>query len=235
MNTFIEKFEQTFITEDRYKLFLEGAKNTLLITLIAAIAGILIGSLVAIIRTSAGKAKKGTLGGAILKVLDCISGFYLTITRGTPTTVQLMIMYYIIMVSSTNKILVAIITFALNSGAYVAEIVRSGIMSVDKGQMEAGRSLGFGFAGTMWYIIIPQAFRNVLPALVNEFITLLKETSICGYIAMQDLTSAGNIVMSRTYDAFFPLISVALIYLGLVMLLTAFMGKLERRLHNNAK
>ena len=139
-------------------------------------------------------------------------------------------MFYVIMVSSNNKILIAVLTFAINSGAYVAEIVRSGIMSIDNGQFEAGRSLGFNYASTMFHIIIPQAFKNVLPALMNEFITLLKETSICGYIGLMDLTRAGDFIRSRTYEAFFPLIAVALIYLVIVMILTALVNRLERRL-----
>ena len=144
--------------------------------------------------------------------------------------IQLLIMFYVVFVSSNNKVFVAVMTFGINSGAYVAEIVRSGIMSVDNGQMEAGRSLGFNYTQTMWYVIMPQAFKNVLPALVNEFIVLLKETSICGYIGLMDLTRGGDIIRSRTYEAFFPLIAVAIIYLVIVMLLTAFVNRLERRL-----
>ena len=190
---------------------------------IASLIGIILGFIIAIIRSTADKTGK-------LKVLDMICRAYLTIIRGTPAMIQLLIMFYVVFVSSNNKVFVAIMTFGINSGAYVAEIVRSGIMSVDNGQMEAGRSLGFNYAQTMWYVIMPQAFKNVLPALVNEFIVLLKETSICGYIGLMDLTRGGDIIRSRTYEAFLPLIAVAIIYLVIVMLLTAFVNRLERRL-----
>lgn len=150
--------------------------------------------------------------------------------------VQLLIMYYVIFASSNlNKVVVAFLAFGINSGAYVAEIVRSGIMSIDRGQLEAGRSLGFSYASTMWYIIMPQAFKNVLPALANEFIVLLKETSICGYIGLMDLTRGGDIIRSRTYNAFMPLLAVALIYLILVMILSALVRQLERRLRNSER
>lgn len=223
MEFFREKLIETFITENRYLFFVKGLGNTLVITVFAALLGIIIGFLVAIIKSTHDRTGK-------LIILNKICSFYLTVIRGTPTTVQLLIMYYIIMAGSNNKILIAIMTFAINSGAYVAEIVRSGIMSIDNGQFEAGRSLGFNYVQTMWYIIIPQAFKNVLPALVNEFITLLKETSISGYIALNDLTRGGDIVRSITYEPFFTLFTVALIYLCIVMVLTFFAGKLERRL-----
>lgn len=226
MNEFSRKFIQTFVTDNRYQYFLSGLGNTLLITFFAALIGIVIGFIVAIVRTTYERTGK-------LKVLNAIFKVYLTVIRGTPAMVQLLIMYYIIMAGSNNKVLIAILTFGINSGAYVAEIVRSGIMSIDIGQLEAGRSLGFNYVQTMWYIIVPQAFKNVLPALANEFITLLKETSISGYIALNDLTKAGDIVRSRTYEAFFPLITVALIYLVMVVVLTALVGKLERRLRQS--
>ncbi len=220
-------FYATFITENRYRYFLSGLGNTLLITVFATILGVFIGFIVAIIRTTADTAPSKR---PVLVFLDKLARVYLTVIRGTPTTVQILIMYYIVMANSTNKLLIAVITFGINSGAYVAEIVRSGIQSIDKGQFEAGRSLGFTYAKTMWYIIIPQAFKNVLPALANEFITLLKETSIAGYIALNDLTRAGDIVRSLTYEPFFSLITVALIYLVIVMVLTYLVGILERRL-----
>ena len=187
-----------------------------------------LGFLVAIIRSTHDKH-----GG--LNILNFICKVYLTIWRGTPTMVQLLIMYYIILVALDNKILVAVIAFGLNSAAYVAEIVRSGIMSVDVGQFEAGRSLGLNYTQTMRLIILPQAFKNVLPALANEFITLLKETSISGYIAIPDLTKGGDIIRSQTYDAFLPLFGVAVIYLVLVMILTAGVHKLETRLRTNER
>ena len=206
MSDFIAKFQQDFIESDRYLYLLRGLGNTLLIAALAVILGIVLGFLVAIIRSTHDKH-----GG--LNILNFICKVYLTIWRGTPTMVQLLIMY--------NKILVAVIAFGLNSAAYVAEIVRSGIMSVDEGQFEAGRSLGLNYTQTMRLIILPQAFKNVLPALANEFITLLKETSISGYIAIPDLTKGGDIIRSQTYDAFLPLFGVAVIYLVLVMILTA--------------
>lgn len=230
MQYLTEHFISAFVTEDRYKFFLTGLKNTLIITILAALLGILIGFLIAIVRTTSDKSDKKN---PVLAILDGICRVYLTVIRGTPTTVQLLIMYYIVMSGSTNKLLIAIMTFGINSGAYVAEIVRSGIQSIDKGQFEAGRSLGFNYAQTMWYIIIPQAFKNVLPALANEFITLLKETSISGYIALNDLTHAGDIIRSLTYETFFPLLTVAAIYLVLVMILTFLVGKLERRLRSS--
>ena len=223
MDEFKRKFIQNFIEDNRYEWLLEGLGNTLTITFFAAILGIVIGFLIAIIRSTSDRTGK-------LKFLDFLCRVYLTVIRGTPAMIQLLIMFYVIMVSSNNKILIAVLTFAINSGAYVAEIVRSGIMSIDNGQFEAGRSLGFNYASTMFHIIIPQAFKNVLPALMNEFITLLKETSICGYIGLMDLTRAGDFIRSRTYEAFFPLIAVALIYLVIVMILTALVNRLERRL-----
>jgi len=224
------KFIQTFVTENRYLFILTGLKNTLVITIFAALIGIVIGFLVAIIRTTHDSSDKKH---PVILVLNVIAKIYLTVIRGTPATVQLLIMYFIVMSSSTNKVLIAIMTFGINSGAYVAEIVRAGIQSIDKGQMEAGRSIGFNYVQTMWYIIIPQAFKNVLPALCNEFITLLKETSISGYIALNDLTRGGDIIRSLTYETFFPLLTVAAIYLIMVMILTALVGKLERRLNNS--
>ena len=221
MSDFIAKFQQDFIESDRYLYLLRGLGNTLLIAALAVILGIVLGFLVAIIRSTHDKH-----GG--LNILNFICKVYLTIWRGTP-------MYYIILVALDNKILVAVIAFGLNSAAYVAEIVRSGIMSVDEGQFEAGRSLGLNYTQTMRLIILPQAFKNVLPALANEFITLLKETSISGYIAIPDLTKGGDIIRSQTYDAFLPLFGVAVIYLVLVMILTAGVHKLETRLRTNER
>ena len=228
MSDFIAKFQQDFIESDRYLYLLRGLGNTLLITALAVILGIVLGFLVAIVRSTHDK-------HCGLKILNVICKVYLTIWRGTPTMVQLLIMYYIILVALDNKILVAVIAFGLNSAAYVAEIVRSGIMSVDEGQFEAGRSLGLNYGQTMRLIILPQAFKNVLPALANEFITLLKETSISGYIAIPDLTKGGDLIRSQTYDAFLPLLGVAAIYLVLVMILTAGVHKLETRLRTNER
>jgi His/Glu/Gln/Arg/opine family amino acid ABC transporter permease subunit len=204
-----------------------GLKVTLIVTLFAVLIGIVIGFLVAIIRSTHDKTGK-------MKVANFICNIYLTVVRGTPVVVQLLIIYFVIFGGITiNKVIVAVLAFGFNSGAYVAEIFRSGIMSIDAGQMEAGRSLGFSYSKTMVYIIMPQAFKNVLPALANEFIVLLKETSVSGYIAMEDLTKGGDIIRSRTYDAFMPLIAVALIYLVMVMIFTKLVALLERRLRNS--
>lgn len=229
MNDFILSFENNFITDNRYLYLVQGLGTTLLITLFAAILGILLGFLVAIVRSTYDKTGK-------LKFVNAICNVYLTVIRGTPAMVQLLIMYYVIFAStSMSKVVVAILSFGINSGAYVAEIVRSGIMSIDNGQFEAGRSLGFSYPETMYYIIMPQAFKNVLPALANEFIVLLKETSICGYIGLMDLTRGGDIIRSRTYEAFMPLIAVAIIYLILVMIMTHFVRLLERRLRSSER
>lgn len=229
MESFKTSFINNFITDDRWKYLTSGLEKTLIITFFAAILGIVLGFLIAIIRTSADKTGKLKIANAICKV-------YLTVIRGTPVVVQLLIINFVIFASSSiNTVIVAILAFGINSGAYVAEIVRSGIMSVDNGQFEAGRGLGFNYAQTMWYIIVPQAFKNILPALANEFIVLLKETSVCGYIGIMDLTRGGDLIRSRTYEAFMPLIAVALIYLVIVMILTAGVNRLERRLRSNER
>lgn len=230
------QFILNFINDGRWKYLLNGLGITLEITFFALLLGISIGVVIAIIRSSYDnniETMGSGFGSGILKLLNAVSKMYLTVIRGTPVVVQLLIMYYIIFATSNNKIFVAVLAFGINSGAYVAEIVRSGIMSIDKGQMEAGRSLGLNYVQTMAFIIIPQAVKNVLPALANEFITLLKETSVSGYIALQDLTKGGYIIIGRTYSAFMPLIAVALIYLILVMFFTWLVGKLERRLRSN--
>ena len=226
MQTFIDKFTQNFIEDDRYMYLVKGLGNTLIITLFALLIGIAVGFLVAVIRST--HDKHGGLG-----FLNAICKLYLTVWRGTPTVVQVMIMYYVILVSVSNKIVVAVVAFGLNSAAYVAEIVRSGIMSIDEGQFEAGRSLGLNYSQTMRLIILPQAFKNVLPALGNEFITLLKETSVSGYIGMMDLTKGADIIRSQTYEAMMPLLGCAAIYLILVMILTAGLRKLEGRLRKS--
>ena len=231
---FYVKFYQAFIEGSRWKQYLNGVGTTLLVTAMALTLGILLGIVVAVIRTAHDQQRTGHKN-PILGLFNGICKVYVTVIRGTPMMVQLLIMYYIILVALDNKILVAVIAFGLNSAAYVAEIVRSGIMSVDEGQFEAGRSLGLNYTQTMRLIILPQAFKNVLPALANEFITLLKETSISGYIAIPDLTKGGDIIRSQTYDAFLPLFGVAVIYLVLVMILTAGVHKLETRLRTNER
>ena len=216
-----------FIDDNRWRYITDGLKITLLVTVFAVLIGVVLGFLIAIVRTTHDKTGK-------LKILNAICKVYLTVIRGTPVVVQLMIIYFIIFGSvDISKVVVAIVAFGINSGAYVAEIFRSGIMSIDNGQFEAGRSLGFNYAQTMMYIVMPQAFKNVLPTLCNEFISLLKETSVSGYIALQDLTKGGDIIRSRTYDAFMPLIAVALIYLAMVMIFTKLVSLLERRLRNS--
>ncbi|MCI7085796.1 MAG: amino acid ABC transporter permease [bacterium] len=232
-----ESFTKTFITDDRWLQLLQGLLVTLEITVFAAFLGIALGFLVAIVRSTfdmnlAGKKCRG-FGDRVLKAINFICNIYITVIRGTPVVIQLMIMYYIVFASSRNGIIAAILSFGINSGAYVAEIVRSGIMSIDKGQFEASRSLGFNYSSTMIYVIIPQAFKNILPALGNEFIVLVKETSVAGYVALQDLTYVGNLIRSRTYEAFFPLIAIALIYLVIVLFLTFLLKKLERRLRSS--
>ncbi|MDO4648252.1 MAG: amino acid ABC transporter permease [Eubacteriales bacterium] len=227
--TFTDDLYLNFIKDNRYLWLLQGLRTTLIITVFAALLGILIGFVVAIICSTHDK-------NGSLKIPNAICRVYLTIIRGTPTMIQLLIMNYVIFASvSVNKLVVGSLAFGINSGAYVAEIVRSGIMSIDEGQTEAGRSLGLNFVQTMRLIIIPQAFKNVLPALVNEFIVLIKETSIIGYIGMMDLTKGAMLIQSRTYNAFLPLIAAALIYLILVMILTFLMNKLERRLRKHER
>ena len=233
-----ERFIFNFIEDNRWKYLWDGLGATLKITFFSLIIGVVIGVFIAIIRSTYeknGKEMRMGLGKVVLWILNLISRVYLTVIRGTPVVVQLMIMYFVIMASSTNKILVATLAFGMNSGAYVAEIFRSGIMSIDQGQFEAGRSLGFNYVQTMQYIIIPQAFKNVLPTLANEFIVLLKETSVSGYVALHDLTKGGDIIRSRTYDAFMPLIGVAIIYLVMVMFFTWLVSILERRLRNSER
>jgi polar amino acid transport system substrate-binding protein len=224
-----DKFKANFITEHRYIYLLQGLGNTLVITFFAMILSLVLGSLIAIVRTS--HDRNGGLG-----ILNALCRLYLTVIRGTPTMVQLLIIYYVVFASANvSKVFVAIIAFGLNSAAYLAEVVRSGIMSVDRGQMEAGRSLGLSYTQTMRYILLPQAFKNVLPAMGNELITLLKETSISGYIGLVDLTKGSDIIRSITYDALMPLGVVALIYLVIVMALSAGVNRLEKNMRKNER
>ena len=219
-----DALSNTFLKDDRWKYLTDGLSTTLLVTFFAVILGMVLGFLIAIVRAT--HDKNGKLG-----VLNFFAKVYLTVIRGTPVVVQLLILYFIIFATvNIDKTLVAIRAFGLNSAAYVAEIVRSGIMSIDNGQFEAGASLGLNYSKTMLFIILPQAFKNILPALANECIVLLKETSVAGYIALVDLTKGGDIIRSQTYEAFLPLIAVAIIYLVMVMFLSAMVSKLERRL-----
>lgn len=231
------KIYKCFLYDDRYEMYITGLGNTLLLTFIALMMGIVLGVVVALIRSSWDK-NGSELQGArrfLLGLLNGICKVYLTVIRGTPALVQLMIWYFVVFASSRNGLMVAAFAFGINSGAYVAEIIRSGIMAVDPGQMEAGRSLGFGYVDTMRYIILPQAFKNVLPALANEFIVLLKETSVASYVSVADLTYAGSIIGGTSYDYLFPLLLTAIIYLAMVMFFTFLVGKLERRLRNSER
>ena len=230
------QFVLNFIEKARWRYLWTGLGNTLEITFFAVLIGIALGTVIAIIRSTADRIMPDMhpgFGRTTLKVFDTICRVYLTVIRGTPVVIQLMIFYYVIFASSRNSVLIAIISFGLNSAAYVAEVVRGGIMSVDIGQTEAGRSLGFNYVQTMWYIVVPQALKNVLPALANEFIVLLKETSVAGYVAIKDLTKGGDIIRGATYSPFMPLIAVALIYLVLVIFFSWLVGKLERRLRSS--
>ena len=235
-NCFKADFRLNFVEDGRWHFLTDGLLNTLKITMVALLIGIFLGVLVALVRTTHDKniaSIRNPFTKAVLKVLNGICQVYLTVIRGTPAVVQLMIMYYIVFASSRNGVMIAMISFGINSGAYVAEIIRGGIMSIDNGQTEAGRSLGFSYPSTMLYIVIPQALKNVLPSLANEFIVLLKETSVAGYVAVEELTKGGDIIRGTTYSAFMPLIAVALIYLVMVMFFTWLVGILERRLRNS--
>ena len=227
MGAFATRLYDDFIAKQRYMYLVEGLGNTVIITLFALLIGVAIGVLIALVRVSYQQSDKK---GVLLRILNFICGLYLTVIRGTPMVVQLMIMYFVILTGGISPVMIAIISFGINSGAYVAEVIRSGIQSVDRGQTEAGRSLGLSSGQTMVHIILPQAFKNVAPAIFNEFIALLKETSVAGYVGIQDLTKGGDIIRSITYDAFPPLIAVALIYLLIVIGLTRILHVIERRL-----
>jgi His/Glu/Gln/Arg/opine family amino acid ABC transporter permease subunit len=219
----VRQFEVTFIINGRYKLFLEGFRNTLIIALGAAIIGIIIGAIVAMVRVYSAQTGRQ-------KILNAVFGAYLALIRGTPIVVQLLIMYYIVFKSVNNGVIVAVIAFGINSGAYVAEIFRAGILSVDIGQTEAGRSLGLSAIKTLFLIVLPQALKNILPALGNEFIVLLKETSVAGYVAVRDLTRAGENVRSITAEPYFSLLFIALVYFILVFGFTKLLGIAEKRM-----
>lgn len=221
----VDDFNLCFVKNDRWEYLLQGLGVTLEVALSAIVLGLAIGFFVAVIRST--HDKYGRFG-----FLDLICKCYLTVIRGTPMVVQLLITYYIILKSVDSKVLIAVLAFGMNSGAYQAEIIRAGITSIDSGQMEAGRALGLSYWRTMARIILPQAIRNVLPALGNEFIVLMKDTSIVGYIALIDLAKGGDIIRSQTYSVYLPYLSVAAIYLVLVMTFTWLLGKLERYLRN---
>ena len=229
MDQIIKSIQFNLIKDNRYMYIVDGLKNTMIITIFATLLGIFLGLIVALVRTTYDNTKK-------LKVLNAICNVYITVIRGTPVVIQLMILFFCIFTSrDVSGVMIAIIGFGVNSGAYVAEVFRSGLMSIDHGQMEAGRSLGLSYLDTMKYVIIPQAFKVVLPTLGNEFIVLIKETSVAGYVAVQDLTKGGDIIRSRTYDAWTPLLIVAGIYLLLTCLFSAFVKKLEISLRKNER
>ena len=230
------QFDLNFIQRNRWRFITTGLGNTLLITLFSLLLGVFIGVIIAAVRSTYDKTAdtaRPTFGRKVLGFFNGLCKVYITVLRGTPVVVQLMIICLVIFAWSDNGVALASLAFGLNSGAYVAEIIRGGIMSIDNGQFEAGRSLGFNYVQTMWYVIRPQVIKNVLPSLMNEFIALLKETSVAGYAAVHDLTYGANTVSSATYNYFFPLISVALIYLALVMFFTWIAGRVERRLRTS--
>jgi ABC-type amino acid transport system permease subunit len=233
-------FELCFIDDERWRWLAEGFVNSIIITLLAIVIGLFFGIVLAAIRSSYDKNEeslklRGGAGYIVLKVLNAIAKIYITVIRGIPVVVQLMIWYFVILVSQENDIVVAVVAFGFNSAAYVAEIFRGGIMSVDNGQFEAGRSLGFNYVQTMFNIVIPQTIKATLPTLLNEVIALLKETSVAGYVGIMDLTKAGDLIRGRTFEAFMPLIAVAIIYLATVIVLTKVFGSIERRLRHNER
>lgn len=234
----IRDFNTAFVVDNRWKYLLEGIQNTLILTFFALILGVVLGIVIAAVRVTYDKQyplmKKG-FPKFLLCVGNAISKVYLTVIRGTPAMVQILIIFFIIMASSNNKMLCGVIAFGVNSGAYVAEIIRGGIMSIDEGQSEAGRSLGLNYVQTMALIILPQTFKSILPALANEFIVLLKETAIAGYVGVTDLTRGANIIRGITYQSFWPLLAIAAIYLIMVMFFTWLVGILERRLRKSER
>lgn len=235
-----KKFMLCFVDNGYWKWLVEGFGKSLLITFFAIILGFIFGVILATIRSSYDKNEeslrlRGGMGYHLLKFLNFLSKVYITVIRGVPVVVQLMIWYFVILVSEKNGVIVAIVAFGFNSAAYVAEIFRGGIMSIDPGQFEAGRSLGFNYVQTMVHIVIPQVIKTVLPTLLNEIIALLKETSVAGYVGIMDLTKAGDLIRGRTFEAFMPLIAVAIIYLLTVIVLTKVFGVFERRLRRSER
>ncbi len=227
IDTFKKNFTKTFIRDDRWKMFVEGFRNTVFIALCSTLLGVFIGMVVALVKVFKAQIDRPNF---IITLLNAICNLYTTVIRGTPAVVQLFIAYYIIFKTSDNYVVVSIFAFGINSGAYVSEIIRAGIVAVDRGQLEAGRSLGLSHVKTMIYIILPQAIKNILPSLGNEFILLLKDTSIAGYIGTTDLMKAGNMVRSRTFEPYFSLLSVAAVYLICVIGMEQVLKYFERRL-----
>lgn len=235
-----DKFMRCFVNEGYWKWLVQGFRASLIITFFAVTMGFVFGIILATVRSSYDKNAvslklRGGFGYHFLKFLNGICKIYITVIRGVPVVVQLMIWYFVIMVDQKNAIVVASVAFGCNSAAYIAEIFRGGIMSIDEGQFEAGRSIGFNYIQTMIYIIIPQVIKTVLPTLLNEIIALLKETSVAGYVGIMDLTKAGDLIRGRTFEAFMPLIAVAIIYLATVVILTNVFSAIERRLRKNER
>lgn len=228
---FFEKFYDIFITQKLFLLLLDGLKYTIVIAVLSVILGVVLGTLVAICKVIPRK-------NPIAKILNAIASVYITIIRGTPVMVQLLLAYFGIFAYSFQEfeykaLFIAILVFGINSSAYVAEIIRSGILSIDRGQMEAGRSLGLSYAGTMFHIVLPQAIKNILPALGNEFIVMIKETSVAGYITVFDMTRAARAIVAKTYEAFVPYLVLALVYLAIVLLAEQLLRLLEKRLRKS--
>ncbi len=226
LDSVLDKAYAAFIENDRWKLYLKGFGVTMEVAVFAALIGIVLGTIVAFMKLSTKRNGKPT-------IFAHIANIYIDIIRGTPSVLQLLIMWFIVLQNCKNGVLVACLTFGINSGAYVSEIMRAGILAVDKGQTEAGRSLGLSHFQTMRYIVIPQAFKNALPPLGNEFIVLIKETAIVGYVGMSDLTRVANQMTSKLYEAFMPLIGSAVIYFTTIKILTILLAKLERRLRKS--
>ena len=237
VEAFCYRVYKCFLFDNRYEMYITGLRNTLLMTAFALLLGVVLGVVVALVRATWDKngSEMHGPGKVILGIANWICKVYLTVIRGTPVLVQLLIWYFVVFAKSRNGMLIAAFAFGINSGAYVAEIFRSGIMAVDIGQTEAGRSLGFGYVATMQHIVLPQAFKAVLPTLANEFIVLLKETSVASFVSVADLTYAGNVIGGVSYDYLFPLLITAAIYLALVMFFTFLVERLERRLRTSER
>jgi arginine/lysine/histidine transport system permease protein len=231
-SAFAKKFYQSFLENGRWKLYLTGLGNTLKVTVMALVLGVILGVITALLRTAYDQRRRGqvTVGSVVLTVLNAITKVYITVIRGTPSIVQLMIWGFVVFASSRNFTLVGALGLGINSGAYVSEIIRSGLMSIDKGQMEAGRSLGLNYMTTMKSVVIPQAIKNILPALGNEFIVLLKDTSLISVIAGKDMLYAAKAIAAKNYDYMFPLVGISVVYLIMVIIFTWLLSILERRL-----
>ena len=227
------RFYAAFLKDDLWQLYLKGLLTTVELTVVALVAGVVLGVVVAVIRTAHDQQRPGRRKSILLGILSTICKIYTTVIRGTPMMVQILIWGFVVFSSSRNKFMVGVVALGINSGAYVAEIVRGGLMSVDIGQTEAGRSLGLGYLDTMRFIVIPQAFKNILPSLGNEFITLFKDTSLVNTIGLTELTYRASRIAGSTFDYMPPYLGIAIMYLTIVIILTWLQGKLERRLRES--